>query len=81
MDQMDPDLKALFNRVGISEEQLRDKDTANFIYDFIENHGGVNAVKSEKKPDIFSNVSSYVPPPPSRSTAPVPNANRARTGK
>lgn len=38
-------MKDFFLRAGVSESQLRDKDTRDFIYDFIKNHGGVNAVK------------------------------------
>ena len=32
---------------GISEAQLRDKETSKVIYDFIEKKGGVEAVKNE----------------------------------
>jgi len=38
MDNLDPDVKRLFDDAGISEQQLQDEDTAKFIYDFIENH-------------------------------------------
>lgn len=32
---------------GISEAQLKDKETSKVIYDFIEKTGGVEAVKNE----------------------------------
>lgn len=32
---------------GISEAQLKDKETSKDIYEFIEKRGGVEAVKSE----------------------------------
>lgn len=32
---------------GISESQLKDKETSKIIYDFIEKKGGVEAVKNE----------------------------------
>ena len=80
MDQVDPDLKELFHRIGISEEQLRDKDTANFIYDFIEKHGGVEAVKSETKRDRFSNATTTAPPP-ARAIQPPSTGYRPGAGK
>lgn len=44
---MDPELKNLFDMCGISEAQLKDKETSKVIYDFIEKKGGVEAVKKE----------------------------------
>lgn len=38
---IDPQWKKLLDTVGVSDEQLKDQDTANFIYDFIEKHGGI----------------------------------------
>lgn len=32
---------------GISEAQLKDRETSKVIYDFIEKKGGVEAVKNE----------------------------------
>lgn len=56
MDNMDPDLKNLFDSVGITADQLQDKETATFIYDFIEERGGINAIKQQ--------TSDRPPPPP-----------------
>ena len=57
MNQMDPALKSLFEQVGISEKQLaEDKEMATFLYDFIEQNGGIEAVKKEQM--------ARKPPPP-----------------
>ena len=53
VDQVDPHLKIFFAKVGVSEHQLRNQDTRNFIYDFIEKNGGMNAIRE----DISSNSS------------------------
>lgn len=34
-------------QAGVSDKQLRDKETRDFIYDFINKHGGMNAVESD----------------------------------
>uniref|UniRef100_A0A3P9P6S5 WASP like actin nucleation promoting factor n=1 Tax=Poecilia reticulata TaxID=8081 RepID=A0A3P9P6S5_POERE len=47
MNNLDPELKNLFDLAGISEAQLKDKETSKAIYDFIEKNGGVEAVKNE----------------------------------
>ncbi|KAM9475267.1 WASP actin nucleation promoting factor b [Clarias gariepinus] len=64
-NNLDPDLKKLFSCAGISEDQLTDKETSKLIYDFIEQSGGLDAVKEEmRKQDAMG--------PPSRSAPPVP---------
>ncbi|KAI4901593.1 hypothetical protein NFI96_007422 [Prochilodus magdalenae] len=47
VDNLDPELKRLFDICGISDAQLRDKKTIRFICDFIEKMGGVEAVKEQ----------------------------------
>lgn len=47
VNNLDPELKKLFDLCGISEAQLKDKKTSKVIYDFIEKTGGVEAVKNE----------------------------------
>ncbi|POI32586.1 hypothetical protein CIB84_003662, partial [Bambusicola thoracicus] len=47
VNNLDPELKNLFDLCGISEAQLKDKETSKAIYDFIEKTGGVEAVKNE----------------------------------
>uniref|UniRef100_S4RFJ4 Uncharacterized protein n=1 Tax=Petromyzon marinus TaxID=7757 RepID=S4RFJ4_PETMA len=49
LNNLDPELKSLFDMAGITESQLKDKETSKTIYDFIENFGGVEAVKSEMR--------------------------------
>ena len=61
---MDPSLKALFDKIGVSETQLQDKETANFIYDFIDQHGGIEAIKKEQSFTPQISASPMVPPPP-----------------
>ncbi|CAM4567168.1 unnamed protein product [Leuciscus chuanchicus] len=47
LNNLDPELKQLFDMCGISEAQLKDKETSKVIFDFIEKKGGVEAVKNE----------------------------------
>uniref|UniRef100_A0AAQ4PSG5 WASP like actin nucleation promoting factor a n=1 Tax=Gasterosteus aculeatus aculeatus TaxID=481459 RepID=A0AAQ4PSG5_GASAC len=47
LNNLDPELKMLFDMCGISEAQLKDRETSKVIYDFIEKKGGVEAVKNE----------------------------------
>ncbi|XDV25294.1 hypothetical protein PO909_029234 [Leuciscus waleckii] len=47
LNNLDPELKQLFDMCGISEDQLKDKETSKVIYDFVEKKGGVEAVKNE----------------------------------
>ncbi|KAJ8370148.1 hypothetical protein SKAU_G00101760 [Synaphobranchus kaupii] len=65
-NNLDPDLKKLFSCAGISEAQLTDAETSKLIYEFIENSGGLEAVKQEMRKQ-----GSAVPsPPPGRPAAP-----------
>ncbi|CAB1345788.1 unnamed protein product, partial [Coregonus sp. 'balchen'] len=65
VNNLDPELKNLFDMCGISEAQLKDKETSKVIYDFIEKKGGVEAVKFELRRQA-------PPPPPSRGGPPPP---------
>ena len=49
MNNLDPSVKQLFDTVGISQNQLKDKETAKFIYEFIDQHGGIEALKREQQ--------------------------------
>ncbi len=49
MNNLDPAMKSLFDRVGISPSELQDKETIDFIYDFIDKHGGLEAVRNEQQ--------------------------------
>ncbi|XP_053544253.1 actin nucleation-promoting factor WASL isoform X1 [Ictalurus punctatus] len=67
VNNLDPELKNLFDMCGISEAQLKDQKTSKVIYDFIEKKGGVEAVKTE-----IRRQAPPTPPPPSRSGVPPP---------
>ncbi|XP_077332733.1 actin nucleation-promoting factor WAS isoform X2 [Lithobates pipiens] len=80
VNALDPELLNLFSQAGISEAQLKDAETSKLIYDFIEQHGGVEAVKQEMRQGDISD--SAPPPPPSRHAPlpPPPSQGRSRTG-
>ncbi|XP_009466745.1 PREDICTED: wiskott-Aldrich syndrome protein [Nipponia nippon] len=46
---LDPALRALFARAGISEAQLADAETSRPIPDFIQGRGGLQAVREEMR--------------------------------
>ena len=65
MNDLDPDVKYLFDTVGITESHLQDGDTAAFIYEFIEKHGGVDALKHAHQSTLDSSpLRSPAPPLP-----------------
>ncbi|XP_029471392.1 neural Wiskott-Aldrich syndrome protein isoform X1 [Rhinatrema bivittatum] len=72
VNNLDPELKNLFDLCGISEAQLKDKETSKVIYDFIEKTGGVEAVKNELRRQGPPRWSAPPPPPPSRGGPPPP---------
>ncbi|XP_064606131.1 LOW QUALITY PROTEIN: actin nucleation-promoting factor WASL-like [Liolophura sinensis] len=76
MNNLDPTMKTLFQSVGIDEGV--DKETVDFIYDFVEQYGGLDAVKK----DIASRPAP--PPPPSggtpRRTGPLPQVPPTNRG-
>ncbi|GIY81439.1 wiskott-Aldrich syndrome protein [Caerostris darwini] len=47
INNLDKELQGFFNLAGVSEQDLNDCETRNFIYDFINNHGGVEKAKEE----------------------------------
>lgn len=46
------EMKSFFSKAGVSEIQLEDHDTRQFIYEFINSHGGLEAVKEELHENI-----------------------------
>lgn len=56
LNNLDPELKNLFDMCGISEAQLKDRETSKVIYDFIEKKGGVEAVKNELRRQGEANI-------------------------
>ena len=90
LENVDPNLKKFFHKAGVDERALQDKDTRDFIYDFIDKHGGVEAALREvnSQEEIHHAVppppprnpvtqTSSRPPPPSR--APQPPSGQPRT--
>ena len=47
LENVDPKLQQFFSKAGVSEKELADKETREFIYDFIDKHGGVEAALKE----------------------------------
>ncbi|XP_029017206.1 WASP like actin nucleation promoting factor b isoform X2 [Betta splendens] len=81
LNNLDPELKNLFDMCGISEAQLKDKETSKVIYDFIEKKGGVEAVKDELRrqaPPPPPSRGGPPPPPPHHTSAPPPPPARGR---
>ncbi|KAL8594072.1 hypothetical protein ACOMHN_016451 [Nucella lapillus] len=76
MNNLDPDMKQLFSLVGIDKEEEIDKDTVDFIYDFVEKSGGMDVLRKEmlqqQRPpppappsgEIDGHLSPFHPPPP-----------------
>uniref|UniRef100_W5NAX1 WASP actin nucleation promoting factor b n=1 Tax=Lepisosteus oculatus TaxID=7918 RepID=W5NAX1_LEPOC len=52
VNNLDPDLKNLFSRAGISEAELADAETSKLIYDFIEQSGGLEVIKQEMRRQV-----------------------------
>ncbi|KAJ8682296.1 hypothetical protein QAD02_018088 [Eretmocerus hayati] len=71
---VDPTLKAFFDKVGIKESHLENEETRDFIYDFIERYGGMNAVKKEiiPSPVAQTNPQQQVPKPQPKLEPPPP---------
>ncbi|XP_064162621.1 actin nucleation-promoting factor WAS-like [Anguilla rostrata] len=84
-NNLDPDLKKLLTRAGISEAELNDNETSQLIYDVIEKSGGMEAVKEEMRrqgsppPPPPPGRQGPLPPPPC-SSAPAPPPPRGRSG-
>lgn len=78
LENVDKSMRKFFEKVGISESDLKDKETREFIYDFIEKHGGLDAVKQDIHHQSILPPPSPPPPPPvpSRNApAPAPSSN------
>lgn len=48
-NNLDPDLYKLLSQAGVAESDLRDEETSQMIYNAIEAHGGMEAVRREAK--------------------------------
>lgn len=69
-DFNDPSLQIfLLEKVGVSDHQLQDEKLRKFIYNFIEDHGGMNAIRE----DISApNLKTQPPAVPQRQECPPP---------
>ncbi|XP_062397772.1 actin nucleation-promoting factor WAS-like [Sardina pilchardus] len=67
-NNLDPDLKKLLTTAGISEADMKDEETAQLIYDVIEQAGGMDAVKQ-----VVNQGSAPAPPPPHGRQGPLPS--------
>nr|BAN20675.1 wiskott-aldrich syndrome protein [Riptortus pedestris] len=70
---VDPQLRDFFSQAGVSETHLQDKETRDFIYDFINRNGGIEKVKEEMEPPPIPTRGRTAPPrPPVRLGPPPP---------
>lgn len=60
-NNIDAAWKKLFDTVGVSDTDLKDEQTAKFIYDFVEQHGGIEKANQQLEADR----QKPAPPPPS----------------
>ena len=82
MNNLDPDLKALFDQAGISDDQLTDINTATFIYDFIEEQGGMEAIKKNMSAAAVPPAAPpYQAPPPPLMSAPSHGMHKLSTAQ
>ncbi|XP_050510456.1 actin nucleation-promoting factor WASL-like isoform X1 [Diabrotica virgifera virgifera] len=58
----DESLKAFFKKAGVSEQQLQDKSTRDFIYDYINRNGGREAIEQTNKTIDTNTAPPAVPP-------------------
>lgn len=81
LGSIDPQLKEVFTTAGVSDNQLKNPRMRDFIYDFIDNHGGIqafvkenallNVKKSEVQDSKPQNTLEPPPPVPPRTTSAV----------
>uniref|UniRef100_A0A1A9WVG9 WH1 domain-containing protein n=1 Tax=Glossina brevipalpis TaxID=37001 RepID=A0A1A9WVG9_9MUSC len=67
-NENDQVLSHFFAKAGVSETELKDRDTRAFIYDFIQSNNVLGTVKSEVEKPTIKAIAPTVPAPP-----PVPS--------
>lgn len=72
IESQDDQLKSFFERAGISEKQLQDRDTKEFIYDFINKHGGREAIEETNNRTSSRKAPMAPPIPGPKGTVDVP---------
>eukprot|EP00731_Ephydatia_muelleri_P016672 Em0009g1096a len=60
MNNISSEWKQLLDKVGVTPTQLKDKKTAEFLYNFVEEHGGIEAANRQ-----LTKGDAPPPPPPS----------------
>lgn len=65
-NENDEVLTSFFAKAGVSENELKDRDTRAFIYDFIQSNNVIASVKSERVESPKATAPSAPPPVPSR---------------
>lgn len=68
-------LDTFLKKAGVSEQQLSDRETRAYIYDFIQNHNVLDSVISEKQ----QNQQQTPPPVPSRNVSDTSLFNYLKT--
>jgi len=83
MNNVDPSVKELFASAGVTEKDMEDEETVKFIYDFIEQKGGIDAVKKDqenrksRRPPPMPPTHGAPPPPPRKEGMAPPPPRRA----
>jgi len=73
-DVTEPQLNEFFLKAGVTETHLKDDETREFIYNFIERNGGMDALKegTMSAPPVPTRAKAVPPPPLPPSKAPPP---------
>ncbi|XP_028413484.1 neural Wiskott-Aldrich syndrome protein-like [Dendronephthya gigantea] len=69
INKLDDSWKMIFSKAGVTDSELEDQETAKFIYDFVEKHGGVENFTGRDLPPPPPS-SDMPPPPPARGNGP-----------
>uniref|UniRef100_A0A336KK08 CSON011222 protein n=1 Tax=Culicoides sonorensis TaxID=179676 RepID=A0A336KK08_CULSO len=77
----DEALKPFLIKAGVSEQQLKDRETKAFIYDFIQSNNVLESIKSEQlySPPPVEVQKQAVPPVPSRNSQKLVQQNQTPT--
>ncbi|XP_037540722.1 WASP actin nucleation promoting factor b [Nematolebias whitei] len=84
-NNLDPDLFKILSKAGVAEADLRDEETSQMIYNAIEEHGGMEAIRRAAQqvggpPSPFGRLGPLPPVPGSSPSAPTPPPPRSRSG-
>jgi len=51
--------KSLFAIIGVTEQQMKEKSTREFIYNFVEQKGGIEAVTKQIEQETMPKLGTY----------------------